>query len=759
MIPYNVYRHPNQPFFIPSEAISIDDLTTKVKDYWGKYGDISKDLVTDVWNFYKKDKIDYLQLTKDLISVASFFPEVSAFVPYVNKFLDFIWPQMFGGSETPSIFEQLKPQIEELVKTILKQELTHKQINFLDQVQAGILNAMSTFNEEVKKVQENPTPQHISDLHSAVISIQTYTNGQITSFQEKDYELIGLPYLANIVTLQLMTLQTVIQAGSSWGYDSYDRDSFLNGANGVRDLMSKYSKHIIETFTNNLPDMSDWNKRQEYVRQMTLFCLDYVALWPTLDPELYSGEVDLDQTRALLSGTILSGSSPWDDLFIYPGEFVGVSLTPDSYHGDHFLRDLKQTWLKPDGALTGPPNPPGHLKSPVVETNLYGNSENGSTSCETFAIKDKDRNGSYISSRGGACIGDYFEGHAVAPDNHKLNGIIDISPFPFSRFTGYINVYVRENLGAPNMFGLQDSNGNVIIKGIPAEKGYIDGPRTDVAREWVNGANPVNLPNWDALDVKATNFTEGEYKIRVRFANAGPDVHLTLNLYAGQNQQKVVSNKKILFKSTACESTTTCTHVKENFPNQPYIVGEQGNYVLLDLVDSIYLPFGETRVNLGQYRGEDANKQIFIDRVEFVPITIPRPPQNIDFNISQHSPIPAFNRQDPGEFPTIWTANSGEVGHSAIITLAGLKTPASLNTPACLFAKTGQGDDSNPNNWQMMCPDDKTLPRLDNGRYKFKVNDGGCLNKSFTAIKVAAYLSGDTLSSGTITGGVNTKKN
>ncbi|OPA05429.1 insecticidal delta-endotoxin Cry8Ea1 family protein [Bacillus cereus] len=622
LIPYNVLS-----FAIPSEATTVDDIFTTLKTAWETGGDWGKQALQDAYGFYQAGKIDYLELTKLLVSLGAFVPEVGAFVPYVNKFLDFVWPKIFGGDNNspPNIFEQLKPQIQELIN----QTLTQDEINFLDSVQAGVQNAMSSFNNEVALVQTNPTQQHINDLHAAVIAIQTYTNGQLPLFQQKGYEVIGLPYLASIVTLQLMTLQTVIQAGSKWGYDSDDINSLLNASNGMKDLISKYSKYIVDTFMNNLPPIDNWNARQEYVRQLTLFCLDYVALWPTLVPEDYPTATDLDLTRAIFSNEMTSNPSnfsmdPTTDVVQYPGDFVGVSFT---YLADQSMQNPQQTWITPSNTIVGPINPPITLSEPVVKTDLYTFFANGALICEGFYITGEDGTSSGNVTNNGLCGGTIYEGEDSAPANHKLSQIIDTS-HAGTRFSAYVNAYVYKDLEAANTFGSMDSSGNIMIKGLPAEKGVVNDGYTPVeinpvlVREWVNGANAVNLTAGNPLTISATNLTGGQYHVRVRYANAGTTT-------ASLTQSVETDDSQI--QGGVCEfKSTTDANIQTNFPNQVYVTGQQGNYVIQDISwpagggpgDPLTLPSGDVYVSIC-LQPQETNTQVFIDRIELIPLPAP----------------------------------------------------------------------------------------------------------------------------------------
>ncbi|WP_170957378.1 insecticidal delta-endotoxin Cry8Ea1 family protein [Bacillus thuringiensis] len=621
-VPYNVlspaaYNKYNV-LISTSNSDQIDDILQQIKDIYGKTGSIPKDLISQIYGYYNTGKFDYLALTKSLVSLAGLIPEVAPVVPFVNQFIEFVWPKVFGGpTAPPSIFEQLKPQIQALVDdAIYKQHLQD-----LDAAATGFQNVVHDYYNAVDTLKNYPNDSGaLKTLHEEIGIVQAFFVDKFPAFH--DSGIVAMPYIAQMTTIQLMILRTAILSGPEWGLTPGDKANYLTQ---FKESITKQSNWVYDTLKPNLfPDNQgiglNWNDRSDLIKNITLTSLDLVALWPTLHPVNYPMETNIEFTRTITSHHFTPSESPGNMIFpelFYLGELSQLQLSlyknedgwmqyfdrlqniiidsegqEHTYNFNSGTPYIPGTWLNPF-----PSNPPRMINQVNYYNAVYGRARDGS-----FSVGYIDGGTDTISTSFNVNSDNahYFEVNDSAPTQHKLNYVYA----PDEGLSDFANVYIPVNTPAVNIIGDIDSETkqpSSQIKGFPFEKNsYNNGT---VVREWVNGANAIKLSPGQSIGIPITNITQQNYQVRCRYASNGPnDIFFNLDT-GGANP---------IFQTVSFESTSNSGVGGR---------GEQGTYVVKSIPTddnsvTVNLPVKTFTVHLTNNGSSD----LFLDRIEFVPI-------------------------------------------------------------------------------------------------------------------------------------------
>ncbi|PEV15975.1 insecticidal delta-endotoxin Cry8Ea1 family protein [Bacillus cereus] len=648
---------------IPSEAANMDEIFKQIKDAWGKYGSVPKELLTQAWNYYNNGTIDYLALVKSVISLAGVIPEVSAFVPFANQFLDFIWPKIFGDSTstTPDLFEQLKPQIKALVDEAIYK--ANEQL--LADTAKGFEGVVQLYNEKVVQVKKAPTVQHVLELHNQIDAVRNFFLHDAPHFVSSG--TVAIPHLTMMVTLQLMVLRDAILSDSSWNYTDDDKDTLLNGALGFRQILNTYSKWVFDTLTEELntnyatfDTVDKWNARNNFLTIVTLTSLDLVALWPTLDPELYPVNTDIDFTRTLKSPILQPVWNP--NPFIVPNDFLSYQGELSSMQfsnqydtagyssvlsgiinrldrSNYTTRELNYGYGRTVyGVNIDKPPIPVKSTNPVIKTSLTNTSYNRiEASAFTATFADGSDDGLVVQGNYGAAWDHAYTASDTAPSQNKLNYFYTSTKDPL--LWNFVNVYIPIDTPAGNIIGQPDDTGKLSIKGFPAEKGFSDSGNLEYVNEPLNGAAAVKLTNKQVFRLALVNQISQSYAIRIRYAS-NATANNWFHLYTPSGSP---INGHLIFPATNTDATMS-------------VQGENGRYGLVTATESVTIPAGGAEIIIENLNQTD----LFIDRIEFVPV-----PTNYYFQVSAN--LQPFQEQD------VWTGD-GSAGDYEIQSDLGLSS-------------------------------------------------------------------------------------
>ena len=527
------------------------------------------------------------------------------------------------------------------------------------------------------------------------------------------------------------------QDPKSNGYTHYQ--TLTDAKADMRRLIRDNTATVLKAFQGGMPSLGSnkyaINDYNVYVRGMVLNGLDMVATWPSMYPDDYISQTKLEQTRVIFSDmvgqdqtsdgnvtikNILDGNSltqhgsiDFSAINYFPAELTGGkrsyaptknSCYPYGIELDYTLANgtnasyqysdyagitdwCYNTFGAPMNVITAQSQSTRYVHAALISFdtitgdgacngNLNGDSCNmpGAPNCSPCPPGRTCTNGSSWTTSCNQPL-PWQKVNVLYPFTQPQ---VDINKGSL----GLIASYVPYDLSPNNVFGEVDSDSeNIIGKGLPAEKGYWSNggdrpiPSSNIAKEWVNGANAVKVEYGAFLAMKATNLTTGPYYIRVRYANpSNKDVNMWQEIWAG-NQK--LQGGGWTFKSTSDDN------VADNFPQQVYVKGQQGNYVIQDITwptggnqgDPLNLPSGEIMVKLS---GQNSGDSIYVDRIEFIPVSVH---YDIKYTITPNHPI--FNCGDPDAPLTIWQSKTSPVSE-ATINISNI----SYNLPLQFFGQT-----------------------------------------------------------------------
>ena len=99
---YNALTDPS--VYYSQQLAVISKRAQELKNLIDKYKTIS----TEVQDVYKNKSIDYLSLIQVITSLGSLIPQIA---PFVNKFIDFIWPEIEALTKDQEDFLKLKMRV------------------------------------------------------------------------------------------------------------------------------------------------------------------------------------------------------------------------------------------------------------------------------------------------------------------------------------------------------------------------------------------------------------------------------------------------------------------------------------------------------------------------------------------------------------------------------------------------------------------------------------------------------------------------
>ncbi|MEX5522636.1 insecticidal delta-endotoxin Cry8Ea1 family protein [Bacillus cereus] len=358
---HNVLAHPIRldSFFDPFVETFKD-----LKGAWEEFGktgymDPLKQHLQIAWDTSQNGTVDYLALTKASISLIGLIPGADAVVPFINMFVDFIFPKLFGrGSQQNAqaqFFELIIEKVKELVDEDFRNFTLNNLLNYLD----GMQTALSHFQNDVQiaicqgeqpglmldqtPTACTPTTDHLISVRESFKDARTTIETALPHFKNpmlstndntpdfnSDTVLLTLPMYTTAATLNLILHQGYIQFAERWKSVNYD-ESFINQTKAdLQHRIQDYSTTVSTTFEKFKPTLNPSNKESvnkynRYVRSMTLQSLDIAATWPTLDNVNYPSNVDiqLDQTRLVFSDV----AGPWEGNDNITSNIIDV-LTP-----------------------------------------------------------------------------------------------------------------------------------------------------------------------------------------------------------------------------------------------------------------------------------------------------------------------------------------------------------------------------------------------------------------------------------------------
>ncbi|EJR94750.1 insecticidal delta-endotoxin Cry8Ea1 family protein, partial [Bacillus mycoides] len=239
------------------------------------------------------------------------FPVAGAVAGIISIVLPFLWPKEAGTPGTPQAqftWVQLMNAVEELVNQKIEDLVRGRAIESLQILQS----AMRDYQQAICNLKQDPNNEaYKADVRREFNDADDLAKAAIIQFRNEKYALPLLADYAQAANLHLLLLRDVVQYGESWGFSLLEVQQYYSntsqvGNPGMLQLLATYTDHCARWYNAGLQQQyntGDWNKFNDYRRDMTLMIMDIVSLWPTYNPRFYPVPTKLQLTRTLYSPT------------------------------------------------------------------------------------------------------------------------------------------------------------------------------------------------------------------------------------------------------------------------------------------------------------------------------------------------------------------------------------------------------------------------------------------------------------------------
>nr|AQX37181.1 Cry32S protein [Bacillus thuringiensis] len=273
-------------------------------------------------------------------------PGLSAAAGLLNVIVPFLWPEDDAGSSQIS-WEQLMDSVEELVDERI---LTSKRSDATARLE-GIKALVNEYTQAIDDLKADPNNELKKDrVRDKFDDVEDYVKVSMPFFRAQGFEVPMLAMYAQAANIHLLLLRDVVQHGASWGFQQYEIDRYYNhtgltGSPGMLQLLAQYTAHCVRWYNTGLENRratNDWNKFNDFRRDMTLMVLDIISLWPTYDPKFYAVPTKSQLTRTVYTHWIGHLRNRWhgnpDALSL---SVVENSIVP----APHLFTWLREVWF------------------------------------------------------------------------------------------------------------------------------------------------------------------------------------------------------------------------------------------------------------------------------------------------------------------------------------------------------------------------------------------------------------------------------
>ncbi|UIJ70215.1 insecticidal delta-endotoxin Cry8Ea1 family protein (plasmid) [Bacillus cereus] len=354
---YNVLANPT---VIPSNASSFGDYKGAITSIWEDFSKtgLKEPMVTNlksIFETFQTDSINYQAIAQSTIGLILSATPLAPVAPFVNMFIGFIWPFLFGAKDAPSLFDQILAA----VRLEMQQAFQQFTLNNLTETINGMQTALSNFNEQTLvaigqgsrpgllivdancepcQSGENPPcipcPSDLDRVRTLFETARAQIEGGLPHFRDplanvisnptpdwnQNYITMCLPLYTIVATMNLLLYQGYIQFAETWkfaadgsissGYSQANIDSLKATlrkriVSYTNDLYSTFNKYLPIQDTDSIPyTKGKLNDYIRYMRVMTTQCFDIASLWPMMDPHDYPISTTRTLTRLMFNDVI-----------------------------------------------------------------------------------------------------------------------------------------------------------------------------------------------------------------------------------------------------------------------------------------------------------------------------------------------------------------------------------------------------------------------------------------------------------------------
>ena len=666
----------------PSQDSSVfDAFSSTFSDLTGAWEEFGKTGYLDplnqhlklAWNTSQSGTVDFTALAKASVSLLGLVPGVGPALPFINMFIGFIFPKIFGGASgdkaNQAFFELIMKQVQILVDNEFRDFTLNDLSNDLDGIEKSLQKFQSVMQvaighpalpdvgiQATEKLEQNTQYDRLVSVREsfkiASNTIETalphFKNPKLSANNadfNKETVMLTLPMYTIVATLGLVLQQGYILFANQWQSVLEQHDYVQTLRKELQDNIKSYTKTVSDTYNKFLPSLTKDNKNStllynRYVRCMNLQCFDIVSTWPALDDQYYyNTNFKSDQTRLVFSDI----AGPWEgndninvnvlDIFSAGSGDRGVQENLDlrtcTYKKMELTSARFNTYYKQDDGVEH--SYCNGIELQYSSTSIKSGSHNSSSevSCPITYLNITSQNSLYLDLSlvyvdnivvaGKRPIGINHSSNNTALSNQKINAIYPVqsSTKPekhadmYSKW-GFMSSHVPFDLFPENYIGDIDKQSNTgisIIKGFPLEKGHLSSGEMLYVSEPANSASAIKLTLGQEVVLPIINNLNQKYRVRIRYA-CSKNVNCNFTIRSGISS---LSSGSIVTNGSIMFSNTT--DPAHETPSRMFVPGNSGNFVLMDLFQGVLLlQKGSISISISNV---DLNA-VFLDRIEVI---------------------------------------------------------------------------------------------------------------------------------------------
>ncbi|MGG1149721.1 insecticidal delta-endotoxin Cry8Ea1 family protein, partial [Bacillus wiedmannii] len=247
----------------------------------------------------------------------------SAIAGLFNVLIPYWWPEQAGNPGTAQAqftWEQLMSAVETITD---KKILNFKKSDAIARWQGIQLLTRDYYLKLCDWINDQTSPSKQAAVKDAFDDVEDYIKISMPFFEAQGFQVQMLSMYAQAASMHLLLLRDVVKYGVGWGYEPYEVERYYShiglGNKGLLQLIADYTDHCVVWYNTGLQEQyntGDWNKFNDFRRDMTIMVLDIVSIWPTFDPRLYTVPTKSQLTRTVY--TRVSGDTGGGNITVEP---------------------------------------------------------------------------------------------------------------------------------------------------------------------------------------------------------------------------------------------------------------------------------------------------------------------------------------------------------------------------------------------------------------------------------------------------------
>ncbi|WP_234708558.1 insecticidal delta-endotoxin Cry8Ea1 family protein, partial [Bacillus mycoides] len=240
-------------------------------------------------------------LTAAVLSVS--FPIAAAVVGGIALLIPYLWPALPGVEPGTPQSQISWDKFLRTVESLINETVSSTVRSAAAQRLIGLQNNVNLYVEAACDWKDSP--DLISDqerVRTRFRIVDGLFESDMPTFSPENYEIQLLAVYAQAANLHLLLLRDAVKFGTEWGMNSAEVEDYDIRLTRLTSQYTNYCVHWYNEGVNKLKQQAgtttaDWNKVNDFRRDMTIMVLDIVSLWPTYNPTLYAVPTKSQLTR------------------------------------------------------------------------------------------------------------------------------------------------------------------------------------------------------------------------------------------------------------------------------------------------------------------------------------------------------------------------------------------------------------------------------------------------------------------------------